>query len=212
MNKLITGLAGVTIISAGVGIADPAAAITFNFSGSQTFQDSLPFEEEGFSLTATAGSLGGQTGQVTRNSFGLGVLLDDDENNRIDGDEDVDSLILDFSNNDSPFLFQTATLTRIDAPEEFSVSVNGVEVINELNPDETGRVTVDLGSVTGQTIAFSAVEGGNGYRVEQLTGVEGSPSEAIPEPLTILGTGAALGFGAFFKKNLAGKNKKEKNS
>lgn len=34
-------------------------------------------------------------------------------------------------------------------------------------------------------------------------------STAVPEPLTILGTGTALGFGAFFKRNLAEKKKKE---
>ncbi|PSF38008.1 hypothetical protein C7H19_08390 [Aphanothece hegewaldii CCALA 016] len=32
------------------------------------------------------------------------------------------------------------------------------------------------------------------------------PGTAVPEPLTMLGAGAAAGFGAFFKKRLAKKD------
>ncbi len=34
--------------------------------------------------------------------------------------------------------------------------------------------------------------------------------EAVPEPLTLLGAGTALGFGTFFKRELSKKQKKEK--
>ena len=34
-------------------------------------------------------------------------------------------------------------------------------------------------------------------------------SQPVPEPLTILGAGTAIGFGAFFKRKLAKKNQKQ---
>lgn len=49
---------------------------------------------------------------------------------------------------------------------------------------------------------------GNGPRDISHISLYGTPGEAIPEPLTILGAGTALGFGTFFKKRLAKANKK----
>lgn len=53
-----------------------------------------------------------------------------------------------------------------------------------------------------------------GARLQNTSGSEGSsklsgtsPSAAVPEPLTILGVGTALSFGALFKRELAKKQR-----
>ncbi len=69
----------------------------------------------------------------------------------------------------------------------------------------TGKtLPLDLGDATWSTAGVEPVGSGNTPALSHLTLYTGtSGTNPIPEPLTMLGAGTALGFGTFFKKKLA---------
>ncbi|MGF1480479.1 MAG: PEP-CTERM sorting domain-containing protein [Cyanophyceae cyanobacterium] len=209
-NSLLAALTGAVCLSVGSGAFNQANAVTFNFSGSGGFANSFTFTEEGLSVTATASNVtAGETidAQVTQNSAGLGVFAGDvDENLRVDGDLEgssngqtsIDTLDLTF---DTEVFFSSATFTRIDSSDEFDLSIDDGETErSELNPVGNGTVTVDFPSLRGSTFSFSATDFNDGYRLQQVE------AAIVPEPLTILGAGTALGFGIAFKKRASKKS------
>lgn len=209
-NQLFTAITGAAFLRLSSSAFSRAVAVTFDFGGSFDIADSLEFTEEGLTVTATASNLtAGETtsAQVTQNSAGLGVFAGDiDENLRIDGDLEgssgsqtsIDTLNLAF---DTEVFFASATFARIDGSDQFDLTVDQGEVVrNELNPSGTGTVTVNLGNVRGLAFFFSATDVNDGYRLQQVD------AAAVPEPLTILGAGTALGFGIAFKKKASKTN------
>ncbi len=60
----------------------------------------------------------------------------------------------------------------------------------------------------GKDTFFGTGDGVNFQIVNQVDVGSGNPT-AVPEPLTMLGAGAAIGFGGFFKRKLAKSSNKE---
>ena len=193
MKKLLLAIAGAGIATLGVGAVNRAEAITFNFSGNQAFQDSFEFTADGATVTATGTNQDGDDALTTRNPFGLGVLQQDGENNRLDGEGDFDILELSF---DRPFVLGSATFARIVPDDQFSVSVDGNQLFSGDVPENMvfDFTQFELSARTGSMIAFTVVDSSDGFRVQELN------ADEVPEPLTILGSATALGFGALFKR------------
>ncbi|MDJ0729999.1 MAG: PEP-CTERM sorting domain-containing protein [Crocosphaera sp.] len=94
---------------------------------------------------------------------------------------------------------------EFSADNPFTVlrTYNGTQVSEMTIESFTGTFTDGTGTVLGQGI-FSAQIFQN-----QEDGSYSMSLEAVPEPLTILGAGAAVAFGGAFKRKLGKKNKKE---
>lgn len=78
------------------------------------------------------------------------------------------------------------------------------EVCDPINPSNCNNNYLLLGQSSFQSVSLlfrSNVPTVDAFAITQI------PTEQIPEPLTILGAGTAAGFGAFFKRKLAKKQK-----
>lgn len=104
----------------------------------------------------------------------------------------------------------TATNPFIDFGGGLTFEIdNPLSVIR--NRSSAGVVIVSFPEFTGKFKQSGEVVGSGFFSVNQMRGEDGSFSmtvQAVPEPLTMLGAGAAAAFGAGFKRKLAQKNKK----
>ncbi len=101
---------------------------------------------------------------------------------------------------------QAVTAVGIFFNANLTPSTSDLFVQTSVGTATTGGSTYDFGTLffaglisdTPFTNAtFGSVIGGSSFNVDNLT------YAPVPEPLTMLGAGTALGFGAFFKKKLA---------
>jgi hypothetical protein len=124
-----------------------------------------------------------------------------------DGTSNVNQVNLDFTFNSF-----TNTFTEADAVSpplvqfDFEGNLLGLEFgVNDAN---LGQIQFNFAFVPG---FFSAEEAFVTYDVQGGTGGSGDVALAstdVPEPLTLLGSGMALGFGALFKREQAKKREK----
>ena len=92
--------------------------------------------------------------------------------------------------------------------EDIGWTYNNTSGISALDPTMTYSFTSD-GTVSMLELTHTSLnDAGNASALKiETMGVEPTP---MPEPLTILGSATAIGFGAFFKKNIAKKQKSKK--
>ncbi len=192
----------VSVIGAFTITASPAAAFTFGvgdfFSGSADFQR---IGTTGNNLDFLGGSTPG-TGDFMMSRFTptgafapfagrTGTILD---TNFVDGA------------NVSDFL----TFAAIDSSSGWSMSLQNIQVLQSFDDGPDFRVAADtiflndLGHVAG----VGRLSG------ELLSGPQGTVSmsyevTSVPEPLTLLGTGMAIGFGGLFKRELDKRKKSQ---
>lgn len=199
MNRYLSCLgilaaAGTTLFSAG---AVQAAGITFDLTGSRADQESFLYTEDGIGLTVTA-SEDGDARDVSRRNRGLGVvglngsaleangLARQIDGRQVKGGSFIsENLVLTF---DQSVKLLSATFDRLQNNDNFRLSVDGVEVIGNGNPGAT------LFGFVGSEFTFSAAQRNDDYSLDSVT------VETVPEPLTLLGSAAALGMGAALKR------------
>lgn len=206
LNKLATSVAGVTIATIGVGGAAQAVTLNFNFQGTpDSTQSSFVFTNTGVSVTAT-GTAGSSARNVIRNSSGLGVFGGGGEDPEIDGVGADETLSLSFN---QTVRIVSATFSQVGTDDDFRFLVGStVLVADEDIPGGSGTFnfsSFSAASRTGNLFKFTVPGENDDYQVKSIT-IE--TVEAVPEPITMLGAGTALGFGTFFKKSLAKKRKK----
>lgn len=106
-------------------------------------------------------------------------------------------------------------LNFVDATQlsssNFSWQGSVLAPLADYDPFSNGHINGQLiaKSVTGTSSEFHIFAPNNGNSSVVFEGDDLPDPEAVPEPLTILGSGMALGFGAFFKRQ---QSKKQKNA
>ncbi len=180
-QKLALTTAAVTPAIVMMGVA-PAEAFFVNLSG-----------------TIDSGDLMGSTYD--------GSFSFDEIDSNGDGTSNVNKVNLDFTFNSF-----TNTFTEADAVSQplvqfdFEGNLLGLEFgVNDAN---LGQIQFNFAFVPG---FFSAEEAFVTYDVQGGTGGSGDVALAstdVPEPLTLLGSGLALGFGGLFKREQAKKRRK----
>jgi len=107
-------------------------------------------------------------------------------------------------------LFNFSDATRLNS-RNFSWQGSVLAPFADYNEFSNGHINGQLiaKSVTGTSGEFHIVAPNNGNSSVLFEGDDLPEPEAVPEPLTILGSGMALGFGAFFKRQ---QSKKQKNA
>jgi len=106
------------------------------------------------------------------------------------------------------FNFVDATVLK---SENLSWQGSVLAPLADYNPFLNGHINgqVVAKSITGTSSEFHIVAPNTGSSVMFEGNLPDSEPESVPEPLTILGSGMALGFGAFFKRQ---QSKKQKNA
>lgn len=198
---LVVGLTGMTQIQA-------KAATTIFFGGFLDRDDSFTYTdaEDTVSVTVT-GSAGNNSRDVVRGPLGIGVwngsLLDDPE---VDGVGPDETLILEV---DPAVSLIAATFARVGRGDEVKIILDGDDFFSGNIPGGNRRDT-DIGTVRisnapfATQIEFTVTDRNDDYLLKKIK------VDVVPEPLTILGAGTALGFGGFFKKKLASKKNNKK--
>lgn len=201
-------LAAATIMSLAVIEANPSQAATIDFDGVAPFQDFPTFSEKGFILTVNVGEVRvndafSPGNNAAQPSFGFGQGLDS-------------SFTL---TNGKNHLFNVLSIDLLEAtvfPDTF-----GVTAIGTKSDSTTVSQTFTLDGIAGrETFVFSpeftslislniVEDSTNSFSVDivQVDNIELSTVAAVPEPLTILGSATALGFGALLKRESSKKKK-----
>lgn len=196
---LVVGLTGMTQIQA-------KAATTIFFGGSLTVEDSFTYTtNDGITVTAT-GSAGNNSRDVIRGPLGIGVFGGFPDDPEVDGVGPDETLILEV---DPAVSLIAATFARVDRRDEVTIILDGNDFFSGNIPGGNRRDT-DIGTVRisnapfATQIEFTVTDRNDDYLLKKIK------VDVVPEPLTILGAGTALGFGGFFKKKLASKKNKKK--
>lgn len=196
MAKCILGLSALAAVSSLAVVSESvqAAAITFDLRGSNETAPSISYSSaEGLNLTVTAFD-DGQAAAVRRrdgnsNSGGLGVVGQTGPDAQVDGRGGSSEILrLSF---DSVVQMLSATFGSAGGNDQFTLIVDGVEAITQGDPDGTAPFGID---VVGQVFDFTVGESNDDYRLQSVE------VEAVPEPLTLLGTAAATGIGIMLKR------------
>lgn len=219
LKQVSLAITGATLAVLGGGEVAGAFSFSFDLGGSTAVNSSFSYNTGDVGLTVTGfrdNLLGGGTTSafVVRSSGGLGVtsvlsdITDPLQIPELDGLGLDEGLQFEF---DQKITINSATFSRVDSDDDFTVSVDGgglflSEDIPGGNLFDTGVGTFnfsafDAGSRTGTLVSFSVGGNNDDYILKSIE------VEAVPEPLTILGTGMALGFGGLFKKELDKKKK-----
>ena len=208
MNK-IQALLGFFCISAGLSsfMANEASAIVFDFGGNgsngRLGQESESFTVDGLFLEATAFDRLGSSRNVTRRNAGLGVRLPGIfggfDSPQIDGLGLDETLSLTFgTSGDTRVALNSATFSRVDGNDEFTLFTDGdafltnASIPNSGIFDFTSFVRPDR---TASGFNFQVTDFNDNYFLRSVD------VETVPEPLTVIGTALALGFGASFRKS-----------
>lgn len=210
-NRLLALAGGVAVTTGSFLIAETAQALTFTFGPGGEFSNSgsnLSGE-----VTATIQDITGGV-EVSVNTDGL------------DGTsfpaEFISGLYLNtepFPSNPSSVSFSTISgpaITGSIGLDSFKADGDGlfdikIDWANQaFNADETSVFSITGGGISVSSIqgAFSAPDGGGPGPFEATLRARGLDADGegsgwyspVPEPLTIFGTGLALGFGGLFKK------------
>ena len=204
-------LALATVLAGSLGFSAAAQATTFYLGNGIDFpevDDSFSYIEDGIGLTTTAMLNNGNDRNVYRSLLGSGAtnrVLSKDSN-QIDGIGSDETFILTF---DQTVNLLSVTFSRVGRNDEFKLLVDGDEFIAA---DIPGGNFADLDisdfifdpSPQGREFGFTVKNKNDDYLVKYVE------VSAVPEPLTILGAGTALGFGGFFKKKLASQKDNKK--
>ncbi|MEQ8975974.1 MAG: PEP-CTERM sorting domain-containing protein [Coleofasciculus sp. C1-SOL-03] len=144
---------------------------------------------------------GGDDDLFFENQFG-NVLIISEDNDSTDPDDSVDGGLITFHFPQAIFLKSIAYLDGDENTPATFTTFNGNTQVDSLS---------DVGAGDNQ---FITVDGFSNTKVTRLevdlpgSGAIDDVTYAVPEPLTILGSSMALGFGALFKKQQSKKQKK----
>lgn len=197
-------LAPVSAIAMTASIPAGAATVgaTFDFSGGFGSATSFDFSKPDLGLTVSS-----NIGEVSRRLLGLGVNshVSRPNNDASFEIEKGEELILDFAKEIS---LETATFTFVDSRDDASLEIDGSQLIKgniRDNATELFAPTVSFknlfgSGLSGTSFAFGAVDINDGYLLKKVTVRHFADGTEIPEPLTILGTFAAVGAGAAIKR------------
>ena len=197
---LVLGLTGMTQIQA-------KAATTIFFGGSLAVEDSFTYTDtEDTVFVTVTGSAGGNSRDVVRGLLGIGVFGGGPDDPEVDGfgPNETLSLLVDPS-----VSLITATFSRVGFDDDLEIIIDGnLAFSGDIaggNILDTGIGTVTIANAPfGTQIDFTVTEGNDDYLLKKVK------VDVVPEPLTILGAGTALGFGGLFKKKLASKKNNKK--
>ncbi|MGK7956329.1 MAG: PEP-CTERM sorting domain-containing protein [Crocosphaera sp.] len=194
-TTLVVGLTGMTQMQA-------KAATTFVFGGSNDLEESFTFIKDDITITVT-GSAGDDPRDVIRRPSGIGVWNgrrsgDDREVDGFGPDETLSLLV------DPEVSLITATFSRVGKNDDVEIVIGGdVFFSGDIpggNKFDTGIGTVRISDAPFATqIDFTVTEKNDDYFLKKIK------VDVVPEPLTILGAGTAIAFGAKFKRKLASK-------
>lgn len=207
MSKL-RNLLGVTLSAALItlGIGRSSQAIVFNFggNGSHSFEgeSSLEFNSGGLLVTATGSASNGRIRNVTQRNGGLGVrragFFDFLDSPQIDGLGPDETLTLSFgTSGDQKVVLSSATFSKVDGNDEFTLLTDGETFLaNQSIPssglyDFTSFVRSDR---TASGFSFRATDWNDNYYLKSVD------VERVPEPITVVGTFIAVGFGSLFHR------------
>lgn len=195
LKRLSMATVGATTIAFATASAASAASITFDFSSNNDIQqESFELVEDGLKVTATGEIRNGDSRDVFQGLGGFGVTEGDGESNEIDGQslDFKETLNLKF---DNLVTLISATFTNVDSNDEFTLFVDGDQLVSDTNI--FGNETVDFTNIdaTGTTLGFSVGEDAdNDYFLKSVEVQE------VPEPTSILGSLLVSGLGAMFYK------------
>ncbi|MGL5081257.1 MAG: PEP-CTERM sorting domain-containing protein [Microcoleaceae cyanobacterium] len=217
LKQVSLAITGATLAVLGGGEVAGAFSFSFDLGGSPALDSSFSYNagDVGLTVTGFRDTLGGGTTSafVVKSPDGLGVTslasdISDLQFLQLDGLGLDEGLQFEF---DQKITINSATFSRVGSNDDFTVSVDaGGLFLSEDIPGgnffDTGVGTfdftaLDAGLRTGTLVSFSVAGSNDDYILKSIE------VEAVPEPLTILGTGMALGFGGLFKKELDKKKK-----
>lgn len=187
-----------------LGSSHAAQATTFNFSGltgllNPQIQSSFSFQEDGIDLIVTGFSTNGPE-DVSLQIDGLGVFSGGLDPLQVDGIGPDETLSLLF---DPSVIINSATFARVGSNDDVEITVDGDSIYNGDIPNFLGFGTITIDDApSGVMINFAVTENNDGFLLKKVD------VSAVPEPLTILGAGTAIAFGAKFKRKLAKAKKK----
>lgn len=203
MQKLPLALSAAVVSLFGLSNTATAATITFDLSGTPSTQDSFVFEEGGVSLTVTGSNSKGVDADVFRSPLGLGVrsdtFLDTPKLDGLSGDE---TLSLAF---DRPIVPEFALFTFVDRNDDVTINLDGATLFEDA-PVGTTSPNFNLFGIaaigfetteTGSVLSFTATQRNDQFLLKKVE------VGAVPEPLTILGSAAALGLGGALRRKFA---------
>lgn len=199
--KRLSIAAGAATIALTTASAASAASIGFDFSGSpEKLAPSFMLDKDGLEVTATGITRDGEIRKVFQSENGFGVTTGLKERKQIDGNALGKKETLNLGFNKVVNLI-SATFTNVDTDDDFKLFVDGNELVSAAIPggkmDDTGVGNFDFTSfnATGTVLGFSVGEDrANEYFLKAVEVQE------VPEPVTILGSLFATGFGAMFCK------------
>ncbi len=205
-NLLLAAIALAPVSAIAMTTSIPAGAATvgttFDFSGGFGSATSFDFSKPDLGLTVSS-----NIGEVSKRILGLGVIsqvsrLNNDASFEIEKGEE---LILDFGKEIS---LETATFTFVDRRDDASLEIDGSQFIQgNIRANGSGLFSPTVSfknlfgnGLSGSSFAFGAVDRNDGYLLKKVTVRHLADGTEIPEPLTILGTLAAVGAGAAIKR------------
>ena len=192
----MTGLGGLQVQAATLFDFTRAGNPTDNPSNANATE--FNYLVDGINLTVSGSAGLAPNPLVTRRRAGLGVRATALDNTpQLDGVGFNETLTLEF---DPEVFLLEATFARVDRNDQVTISIDTTTIFNGTIP-QIG--TVDLtNSPSGVVANFSVTDRNDNYFLSSVS------VNAVPEPLTILGAGSAIAFGAGFKRKL-GKVKKK---
>ncbi|MGB3636422.1 MAG: PEP-CTERM sorting domain-containing protein [Rivularia sp. (in: cyanobacteria)] len=193
LKRISIATVGAAAIALTTADSASAASITFDFSGDREKQNSLPYEKDGLTVTATGKLVDDTSRDVLQTQNGLGVFLGVGENEEVDGvnDNKRETLNLRF---DNLVTLLSATFTEVDSGDEFRLFVDGTELISDTQIPGSGTFDFSSLNATGTVLGFTIGDSDDDYFLKSVEVKE------VPEPTTILGSLLVSGFGAMFYK------------
>ena len=202
-----TNLSLASVFVGSFGLMNTAEASTFYLGNGFNFPEvasEFNYVVDGIGLKTTGLLDGGGSRNVYRSILGAGVtnqVIFDFEDNQIDGLGIDETLVLEF---DRTVDLKSITFARVGINDEFTLTVDGD---GGFSADIPGGNFLDLDISTfvlnpsriGINFGIGVTDRNDDFLVKYVE------VEAIPEPLTILGTLTALGFGGLFKKKISSK-------
>ncbi|MCJ8279393.1 MAG: PEP-CTERM sorting domain-containing protein [Rivularia sp. ALOHA_DT_140] len=201
IKRLSIATAGAATIALTTASTASAASITFDFSGNGGQEESFTLNQDGLEVTAT-GSIndGANTARdVFQSSEGFGVTEGPGERNQIDGDtlSTKETLNLSF---DNLVTLLSATFTDVDSGDDFQLFVDGNQLVSSTPIPANGVFDFTSNNANGTVLGFSLGDDtDNEYFLKNVT-VQKAAVQEVPEPVTLLGSLLASGFGAIFYK------------
>lgn len=209
MNKTLSTLVGASVLTTGLMALVPqqAQALTSIYLGNgfdlPDIDDEFIYSKDGISVTATGSNLANGEVDVWRSLLGLGVYSPGDTiingGTQIEGGINAaETLQLNFN---TVVSLKSVTFSRVGRNDSFKLIVDGDQFTVADIPDGN-LLDLDISQFTfnpaptGTGFGFTINDNNDDYLLKYVD------VHAVPEPLTLLGSGIALGFGSFLRRKL----------